>query len=185
MGHANTKEGGYAKRWATEKKLPEGVEKKGLPSREKEGQYGKYTEYQIENEDPYTLANTVLKMAKKRAQVDGALTVASLSEIFTQDLEDGIADIVPKQKPIQPTQPPKPKPEYVQQTENDLISTAQAKRLFALAKGNEDLVKQAIEKFNYASTKDIKRADYQEICKYVEGNEEIIIPWEVEEKANE
>ncbi|WP_174520718.1 hypothetical protein [Alicyclobacillus shizuokensis] len=38
--------------------------------------------------DPYTLANTVLKMAKKRALVDAALTVASLSDIFTQDLED-------------------------------------------------------------------------------------------------
>ena len=33
-------------------------------------------------------ANTVLKMAKKRAQVDCILTVASLSEVFTQDLED-------------------------------------------------------------------------------------------------
>jgi hypothetical protein len=32
-------------------------------------------------------------MAKKRSQVDASLTVASLSEIFTQDVEDGgIAD---------------------------------------------------------------------------------------------
>jgi len=38
--------------------------------------------------DAYTLANTVLKMAKKRSQVDATLTVAALSEIFTQDLED-------------------------------------------------------------------------------------------------
>jgi len=29
-----------------------------------------------------------LKMAKKRAQVDATLTVGSLSDIFTQDLED-------------------------------------------------------------------------------------------------
>lgn len=39
-------------------------------------------------QDPYTLANTCLKMAKKRAQVDATLTVASLSEVFTQDIED-------------------------------------------------------------------------------------------------
>ena len=39
-------------------------------------------------QDPYTLANTVLKMARKRALVDAALTVGSLSDIFTQDLED-------------------------------------------------------------------------------------------------
>ena len=37
-------------------------------------------------EQSYDLANTVLKMAKKRAQVDATLTVASLSDIFTQDL---------------------------------------------------------------------------------------------------
>ncbi|EOH86732.1 hypothetical protein [Enterococcus pallens] len=39
-------------------------------------------------QDPYTLVNTVLKMAKKRAQVDAALTVGSLSNVFTQDIED-------------------------------------------------------------------------------------------------
>lgn len=40
------------------------------------------------NQDPYTLANTCLKMAKKRAQIDATLTIASLSEVFTQDVED-------------------------------------------------------------------------------------------------
>lgn len=38
--------------------------------------------------DPYTIANTILKMAKKRAYVDAALSVASLSDIFTQDMDD-------------------------------------------------------------------------------------------------
>jgi hypothetical protein len=36
----------------------------------------------------FTIANTVLKMAKKRAMVDAVLIVASLSNIFTQDMED-------------------------------------------------------------------------------------------------
>jgi len=40
------------------------------------------------NQDPYTLANTCLKMAKKRAQIDATLTIASLSDVFTQDMED-------------------------------------------------------------------------------------------------
>ena len=40
------------------------------------------------NQDPFTLANTCLKMAKKRAQIDATLTIASLSEVFTQDMED-------------------------------------------------------------------------------------------------
>jgi hypothetical protein len=33
-------------------------------------------------------ANTILKMAKKRAMVDGVLTVTAASDIFTQDIED-------------------------------------------------------------------------------------------------
>jgi hypothetical protein len=44
--------------------------------------------YTSEKQDLYMLGNTCLKMAKKRAQVDATLTVAALSEIFTQDIED-------------------------------------------------------------------------------------------------
>ncbi|MCT4593146.1 MAG: hypothetical protein N4A57_02580 [Anaeromicrobium sp.] len=88
VGQCNTMEGKYRYRWVSEKNVPEGIAKETLPSRNKEGKYGPYTEYKIENDDPYTLANTVLKMAKKRAQVDAVLTVASLSEVFTQDIED-------------------------------------------------------------------------------------------------
>ena len=45
------------------------------------------------NQDSYTIDNTILKMAKKRSQIDASLTVASLSEIFTQDIEDtGVDD---------------------------------------------------------------------------------------------
>ena len=40
------------------------------------------------NEDTADLVNTILKMAKKRAQVDAALGFAVLSDVFTQDLED-------------------------------------------------------------------------------------------------
>lgn len=39
-------------------------------------------------QDPFTIANTILKMAKKRAYVDATLSLASLSDIFTQDIED-------------------------------------------------------------------------------------------------
>lgn len=46
------------------------------------------TRYRINNPEPYSIANTVLKMAKKRAYVDATLQVASLSDLFTQDLED-------------------------------------------------------------------------------------------------
>lgn len=45
-------------------------------------------EKRYKNQEPFMLVNTVLKMAKKRAQVDATLTIASLSNVFTQDIED-------------------------------------------------------------------------------------------------
>jgi hypothetical protein len=38
--------------------------------------------------NPSDVANTILKMAKKRSLVDGVLTVTGASDIFTQDIED-------------------------------------------------------------------------------------------------
>lgn len=46
------------------------------------------SEGKVENDDIFTLVNTILKMAKKRALVDGAIALARCSDIFTQDVED-------------------------------------------------------------------------------------------------
>ena len=54
--------------------------------------YGR-TKYKINNPDICSLVNTILKMAKKRAFIDAVLQVASLSEVFTQDIED-MADFI-------------------------------------------------------------------------------------------
>lgn len=42
----------------------------------------------VENEDPWGMWNTILKMAKKRALVDAALSATRSSGLFTQDVED-------------------------------------------------------------------------------------------------
>lgn len=51
----------------------------------------------VENEDIYSLVNTILKMAEKRALVDAALHAGRLSDVFTQDVEDlkGLIDVTP------------------------------------------------------------------------------------------
>jgi hypothetical protein len=85
VGHCNTYEGKYRWRWVKEYEIPSNISKDDLIS--KNDKYGR-TIFKIENDDPFTLANTVLKMAKKRAQIDATLTVGSLSEVFTQDIED-------------------------------------------------------------------------------------------------
>lgn len=50
--------------------------------------YGKSWEDMQVRTEPADVANTVLKMAKKRAQVDLTLTATAASDIFTQDVED-------------------------------------------------------------------------------------------------
>lgn len=61
----------------------------------------------VENDDLATYANTVLKMAKKRALVDGAIALARCSDMFTQDVEDLHRDDAP----------PPPKPESARTAE--------------------------------------------------------------------
>lgn len=57
------------------------------PEDKKRIKYGKYTAKQVRTEAA-DLANTVLKMACKRAQVAMTLNVTAASDIFTQDIED-------------------------------------------------------------------------------------------------
>lgn len=42
----------------------------------------------IQNRDPFGEENTLIKMARKSAFIDGTLTATSSSDLFTQDLED-------------------------------------------------------------------------------------------------
>ena len=86
VGNCNSKEVKYRYNNVNADKLRE----LGIP----EDQAVKFTDrygkvrYRIESPDPADKLNTILKMAKKRAYVDATLQVASLSNLFTQDLED-------------------------------------------------------------------------------------------------
>ena len=51
--------------------------------------------------NPADVANTILKMAKKRSLVDAILTVTAASDIFTQDIEDMPEGIERQDKPKQ------------------------------------------------------------------------------------
>ena len=107
--------------------------------------------------DPYTMDNTVLKMAKKRALIDATLLVASLSDIFTQDLED--MDING-----QPTEMQK-----VYTDQDGTISKAQAKRMYALSNGDAELCKRVMQKYGYEKSEQVKKIDYNKICEEIEA----------------
>lgn len=98
LGHANSKEKKWALEFVYESELPAGTDKELLKKKQFKGSNGTYYKYQIDA-DANSKANTILKMAKKRSQIDAVLTVASLSEIFTQDFDD-LPTEEPTSKPV-------------------------------------------------------------------------------------
>jgi hypothetical protein len=73
----------------------------------------------IDNPDPHELANTIMKMAEKRAHVDATLRATGASGIFTQDMEENApSESEPKPEPaarparVEPANTPRePSPE--------------------------------------------------------------------------
>jgi len=125
-------------------------------------------------QDPYTLDNTVLKMAKKRALVDATLLVASLSDIFTQDLED--MDLEGQQVSNQ---------QKVYTDQDGTISKAQARRMFALAKGDQSIVRAVLDAFGYKNSTDVEKVKYDQVCEAIERAVKSKEEAEKEEKAKE
>ncbi len=114
-------------------------------------------------QDPFSMDNTILKMAKKRALVDAVLLVASLSDVFTQDIED-MTDIAGGTVG-----------EKGQVFDDDsLISQAQAKRMFAVSGGNSELCTESIGKYGYKSSKEVCKKDYEAIINYIEDKKNAV-----------
>ena len=100
----------------------------------KRGRDNNYKQKQIRT-NPSDVANTILKMAKKRAQIDMTLTATAASDVFDQDLEDlpgGIVEGMNEQKaplkgPQKKQATKREKPEIAGTAENVLISEATSK----------------------------------------------------------
>jgi len=93
VGECSSEEGKY--KW---RKTVSNEEYKATPETHKRIKYNKnYSEEQVRT-NPYDLANTILKMAKKRALVDATLTRTAASDIFTQDIEDMPEELFNKDK---------------------------------------------------------------------------------------
>ena len=104
----------------------------------------------------WDVANTKMKLAEKRAEVDLAIKLADASGWFNADLED--------------TQFENYASNLV--SDEDQITPKQIKRLFAIAASNEittEKAKALITSWGYESSKDIKQKDYDEICEKLEN----------------
>lgn len=137
------------------------------------------------------IRNTILKMAKKRAQMDGTLTVTGCSDCFDQDLEDLPEEIqsqiAEQQKqapePIKPTTKKsvspqaeaaslgKDKPQPASGGDVKYISEGALKRLFAIqgeAGMSDDTLKAWLKTKGVNSRKFIPVTLYNEVIDYID-----------------
>ena len=96
-------------------------------------------------------------MAKKRALVDAALLVGSLSDLFTQDIED---------MDLQGNRASEYQKTYTDQ--DGTITKAQARRMYAMGEGNKDLIMPILNKYGYKRTDEVQKQDYEKICSEIE-----------------
>jgi hypothetical protein len=83
-------------RWVYASDLPPGIDKRTLKAQQrtskKGGQYAVYQlvdeQYLLPNPDPYSLVNTMQKMAAKRAYIHAVIAATRSASVFTQDVED-------------------------------------------------------------------------------------------------
>lgn len=136
LGECNSYESKYRWRWVFQSELPDDArgdegakERHKLPFREINTRRGKAKQYRIENDDIFSQVNTILKMAKKRALVDAALSAGRLSDVFTQDIEDmtGVPEVIKSEPSFEkPAEPASSAPPTGGSTE------AQRKKIFAM-----------------------------------------------------
>ena len=110
------------------------------------------------DEHPLANANTILKMAKKRAHVDAVLTGLGASNVFTQDLEDFEPEHSQASAPAptpETTQPePSGQPQHASQSKAKPATEKQLKLIAALLRDaaeamqkSPDEIKQGLKEF--------------------------------------
>jgi hypothetical protein len=145
-------------------------------------------EEQIRAEVP-DVRNTILKMAKKRAQIDATLTVTGCSDMFQQDLEDlppevaaDFSDEREHQEPIKKTTAkPAPAPQQAAQpatapvqgevVSGDMVTPKQLNMLFAIQKSanvTDDQLKAWLAPKGITTRKAIPKAMFQEVIDHVD-----------------
>lgn len=120
--------------------------------------------------EPANIANTVLKMAKKRAQVDMTLTVTAASDIFTQDIEELADEVKPATKNGQSNEKPK---KYELKTPDAPATEKQIKLIHTLASkkniSSERIKARAVAMFKKDSSKDLTMAEASQLIEYYQN----------------
>jgi hypothetical protein len=146
LGECNSLESKYRWRWVFGSDVPDEIDKSKLRQEQKHSKKNNrdFIMYRLENEDIYSQVNTILKMAKKRALVDAALSAGRLSDVFTQDVEDMAKEqdsedvSVPEPTPqTATTAPAKPSEPRTKPVVKDPPGTVGELMMWALSHGKE------------------------------------------------
>lgn len=139
--------------------------------------------YQVQQvrTNPADLANTVLKMAKKRAQIDLTLTATGASDVFAQDLED-LPDEV-REELTREDQPQRGKPEVQQpqakSQQTGPINESQKKLLYVKLKQADISEADFLKFYNIEHVTDLPAATMNEALAAIKEGK---IPVTVEEE---
>lgn len=97
--------------WVFDNKVPEGTDLRSLRREERTSRktgrpYFVYqideTKFFVPNPDPYSLVNTLIKMACKRAYIHAVIAATRSSGLFTQDVEDLPREAMGQEMPRRP-----------------------------------------------------------------------------------
>lgn len=131
--------------------------------------------------NPADLANTVLKMAKKRAQIDLCLTALAASDIFTQDIEDLPTEYIDNQSgDTQPRQPQTKNNRYQERAKTGQpqapatgeVTEGQVKLLRARLSSASKAEAELLAKFGVESLEAFPKAKVNEALDWISGKGE-------------
>src|SRR3990167_3162011 len=166
VGECSSKEDKYNWRGAVSDK-----EWNATPEDRKRIKYTRNGETNHVRTNPADVANTVLKIAKKRSLVDGILTVTAASDIFTQDIEDMPEEVLgAKGGNGAGTQQPKSQAQgSAQAASGGAITDGQKKLIFAKSKAKgikEEDIKAA---FKVAHIADLKKSQVNDVVAFIDS----------------
>lgn len=131
-------------------------------------------EKKFRNQDACSIANTILKMAKKRAFVDAVLSATRSSDLFTQDVEDGDEQTVKgTRKSREPSKSTADNSKNEKQTEQVMASRKQISYIFTILSQKNipvDLARNLMEeKYLVRETKALTQNQASEFIEYLKN----------------